>query len=92
VAKREADGVTDRTPRRSAIPRVNEDTGLDQPSQQYSVVAKPRTAIVRNIFVSVGICARNSIIRQHDSISLLIFWLKALTSSPAPKRACAIRL
>jgi hypothetical protein len=50
---------------------------------------------VRNIIVSVGIYARNSIIRQHDSndsISLLIFWLKALTSSPAPKRACAIRL
>jgi hypothetical protein len=43
--------------------------------------------------VSVGICARNSITRQHDSISLLIFfWLKALTSSPASKRACAIRL
>jgi hypothetical protein len=29
---------------------------------------------VRNIIVSVGICARNSITRQHDSISLLIFF------------------
>jgi hypothetical protein len=28
---------------------------------------------VRNIIVSVGICARNSITRKHDSISLLIF-------------------
>jgi len=27
-----------------------------------SVAAKPRTAIMRNIIVSVGICARNSII------------------------------
>jgi len=26
------------------------------------------------------------------SISLVIFWLKALTLSPASKRACAIRL
>jgi len=46
-----------------------------------SITAKPRTTIVRNIFSSVGICDRNSIIFQHDAISSVIFWLKALTSS-----------
>jgi hypothetical protein len=40
-----------------------------------------RTAIVRNIFPSVGICDRNSIIFQHGAISSVIFWLNALTSS-----------
>src|SRR5262249_13678629 len=68
------------------------EAGTISPLSVTSVAAKPKTAIVKNIFVSVGICAKTSIPRQHDSISLLIFWLKALTSSPASKRACAIRL
>jgi hypothetical protein len=38
---------------------------LDQPSHHYSIATKPRTSIVRNIFVWVGICARNSIISLH---------------------------
>ena len=35
---------------------------LDQRVSTISIAAKPRTAVVRNIIVPVGICARNSII------------------------------
>ena len=46
---------------------------LDHHLSTISTAAKLRTAIARNIFVSVGICATKSIIRQHDSIRLVIF-------------------
>ena len=45
-------------------------TGRNGHVQRFRI--KPRTDIMRNIIVSVGICTRNSIPRQHDSISLVI--------------------
>jgi hypothetical protein len=42
--------------------RVNEDTTYISRLSIISVAAKPRTAIVRNNIVSVGMCAGNSII------------------------------
>src|SRR5262245_7085755 len=74
--------------RRSARQRGH---GLDHPSQHYQHCRQTQNCHCEK-YLRVGRHLCQKLDHASDSISLVIFWLNALTPSPASKRACAIRL